>query len=57
MSSIPQLSQCLQGVLGPTAQQIARETQCVQRQRKLDGATLVQTLVFQMDGTSNRIAR
>jgi len=46
MTTIPQLVDVLQAVLGPTAETEAKKTGFVQRQSKLTGAKFVQTLVF-----------
>jgi hypothetical protein len=46
MTSVPDLAQTLQTLLTTTADQLATSTGCIQRYRKLSGATLVQTLVL-----------
>lgn len=46
MSTVPQIKEILQRVLGPRADELARETGFVQRQRKLTGAGFAQGLVF-----------
>ena len=46
MSSVTQVSQQLQFILEERADELARETGCIQRERKFSGADLVQTLVF-----------
>src|SRR5438874_262493 len=46
MSSVAYLSEQLYRVLEERANEIARETGCVQRQRKFSGASLLQTWVF-----------
>jgi hypothetical protein len=46
MPIIEQVAAAMQDVLMTTAQRLARDTQFVQRESKLDGATFVQTLVF-----------
>ena len=46
MSSVAYLSEQLSRVLEERANEIARETGCVQRQRKFSGASLLQTWVF-----------
>src|SRR6266545_7558290 len=46
MPIIDQVAVAMQDVLTFVAQRLARETQFVQRESKLDGATFVQTLVF-----------
>lgn len=55
MSTLAQIEQIVQRVLGPRA----RETSCVRRHRKLDGADLVQAFVFgylqQTDSTSEEL--
>ena len=46
MSSVTQVSQQLQFILEERADELARETGCIQRERKFSGADLGQTLVF-----------
>src|SRR6266508_1061006 len=46
MPIIDQVAAAMQDILSTLAQRLARETQFVQRDSKLDGATFVQTLVF-----------
>lgn len=46
MPIIDQVADAMQDILITIAHQLARETQFVQRESKLDGATFVQTLVF-----------
>lgn len=46
MSSVTYLGEQLYRLLEERADQVARETGCVQRQRKFSGASLLQTLVF-----------
>lgn len=46
MTSVAYVEQQLQYVLESRANELARETGCIVRQRKFDGATLVQTLLF-----------
>jgi hypothetical protein len=46
MTTIPQVAQALQTVLGDVANGAARATRFVQRRSKMDGAKFVQTLVF-----------
>jgi ligand-binding sensor domain-containing protein len=46
MSSVAYVEEQVQHVLGSRANELARETGCIVRQRKFDGATLVQTLLF-----------
>ena len=46
MSNVAYLSEQLYRVLKDRADELARETGCVQRQRKFSGASLLQTLVF-----------
>jgi hypothetical protein len=46
MSSVAYLSEQLQHILEERADIVAKETGCVQRQRKFSGASLLQTLVF-----------
>lgn len=45
-TTIPQLSQILQQLLIEDANQIGRESGFIQRERKLNGASFVQSLVF-----------
>jgi len=46
MTSVAYVEEQLQDVLESRANELARETGCIVRQRKLDGATIVQTLLF-----------
>lgn len=46
MTTIPQVAQAMQAILGPGAQRAGYESGFVQRQSKLGGAALTQTLVF-----------
>jgi hypothetical protein len=46
MTIIEQVADAMQDILITIAQRLARETQFVQRESKLDGATFIQTLVF-----------
>ena len=46
MSSIPQIAEVLQQVLGPEAEAAGRASGFVQRQRKVNGANFTQTLVM-----------
>ncbi len=46
MTSVAYLSEQLDSLLEDRADELARETGCVQRQRKFSGASLLQTLVF-----------
>ena len=46
MTSVAYVEEHLQHVLGSRANELARETGCIVRQRKFDGATLVQSLLF-----------
>ena len=46
MTTIAEVATCLQAVLTTTADEVAQATGAVQRQSKLSGATLVQTLVL-----------
>src|SRR5436305_304288 len=50
MTSVADVEQQLQYLLESRANELARETGCVVRQRKLDGATIVQTLLFGFQG-------
>jgi Transposase DDE domain len=59
MSTVTQVKDLLQRVLGPRADELARETQFVRRKRNLDGSDFVQGLVFgylhQANATSEEI--
>lgn len=61
MLTIPQVAAALQTVLTVAAQRAAQQTGCVQRQRRLTGPLLVQTLVLgwlgQPDATLERLAQ
>jgi hypothetical protein len=46
MQSISQVEEHLKFVMEERAPILARETGCIQRERKFDGATLLQMLVF-----------
>ena len=46
MTSVAYVEEQLWHVLETRANALARETGCIVRQRKLDGATLLQTLLF-----------
>ena len=46
MTSVAYVEEQLQNILESRANEVARETGCIVRQRKLDGATMVQTLLF-----------
>jgi hypothetical protein len=46
MATIPQISSAMQRILGPIADDLGWETRYQQRQSKLTGSRLVQTLVF-----------
>ena len=46
MEKIPQIELSLKQVLEERAKVLARETGCIERQRKFNGADLVQTFVF-----------
>jgi hypothetical protein len=46
MTSVAYVEEQLRQVLESRANELARETGCIVRQRKLDGATIVQTLLF-----------
>ena len=46
MSSVAYVEQQLQSILEERANELARETGCIKRERKFSGADLVQTLVF-----------
>ena len=46
MMSVSQVEHCLKHILEERANTLARETGCIERQRKFSGADLLQTLVF-----------
>jgi hypothetical protein len=46
MSTITQIKEVVQQILGPRADELARETQFVRRKRKVSGSDFVQGLVF-----------
>ncbi len=46
MTSVSQVAESLKSVLEERANALARETGCIQRERKFSGADLLQTLVF-----------
>ena len=46
MSSVSQVERSLKHILEERANVLARETGCIERQRKFGGADLLQTLVF-----------
>src|SRR5450432_2764251 len=46
VESVSQIEQSLKHILEERANALARETGCIERQRKLSGADLLQTLVF-----------
>src|SRR5713101_4356345 len=46
MMSVSQVEHCLKHILEERANVLARETGCIERQRKFSGADLLQTLVF-----------
>ncbi len=46
MASLSQVERSLKHILEERANVLARETGCIERQRKFSGADLVQTLVF-----------
>ncbi len=46
MSTIPRVAQCMHRVLTDFANEAAKKSGFIQRQRKLDGASFVQSLVF-----------
>src|SRR6266516_1191691 len=61
MSTVAQIKEIVQRVLGPRADELARETHCVRRKRTLDGSDFVQGVVFgylhQADATSEELAQ
>ena len=61
MSTVAQIKEILQRVLGPRADELARETHFVRRKRNLDGSDCVQGLVFgylhQADTTTEDLAQ
>ncbi len=46
MSSVPQVSESMKRILEERANELAKQTGCIQRERKFSGADLLQTLVF-----------
>jgi hypothetical protein len=46
MMSVSHVEHCLKHILEERANVLARETGCIERQRKFSGADLLQTLVF-----------
>src|SRR5271167_4187121 len=46
MSSVAQVAENMKRILEERANELARETGCIQRERKFSGADLLQTLVF-----------
>ena len=46
MSSVPQVAENMKRILEERANELARETGCIQRERKFSGADLLQTVVF-----------
>jgi hypothetical protein len=46
MTSVPQVAESLKSILEERANDLAKQTGCIQRERKFSGADLVQTLVF-----------
>ena len=46
MQSVSQVETSLKTIMEERAQVLARETGCIQRKRKFNGADLLQTLVF-----------
>jgi hypothetical protein len=46
MASVSQVARSLKHMLEERANVLARETGCIERQRKFTGADLLQTLVF-----------
>jgi len=61
MSPVAQIKEILQRVLGPRADELARETRFVRRKRNLDGTDFVQGLVcgylHQADATTEDLAQ
>ena len=61
MSTVAQIKEIVQRVLGPRADELARETHCVRRKRTLDGSDFVQGVVFgylhQADATTEELAQ
>jgi hypothetical protein len=61
MSTVAQIKEVLQRVLGPRADELARETHFVRRKRQLDGSDFVQGLVFgflhQADASTEELAQ
>ncbi|HEU5383033.1 MAG TPA: hypothetical protein VFV38_47105 [Ktedonobacteraceae bacterium] len=46
MANVAQVEQALKHILEERANVLARETGCIERQRKFSGSDLLQTLVF-----------
>ena len=46
MASLSQVERALKHIMEERANVLARETGCIERQRKFSGAHLLQTLVF-----------
>src|SRR6266446_2845527 len=46
MSSVAQVAESLKRIMEERATELAKQTGCIQRERKFSGADLVQTLVF-----------
>ncbi len=46
MTSVSQVARSLKHILEERANVLARETECIERQRKFSGADLLQTLIF-----------
>jgi hypothetical protein len=61
MSTVAQIKEVLQRVLGPRADELARETHWVRRKRSLDGSDFVQGVVFgllqQADASTEELAQ
>jgi hypothetical protein len=61
MSTVAQIKEVLQRVLGPRADELARETHFVRRKRQLNGSDFVQGLVFgflhQADASTEDLAQ
>src|SRR5713226_5633528 len=46
MSSVPQIAEHMKRILNEQANELAKQTGCIQRVRKFTGAILLQTLIF-----------
>ncbi len=46
MTSVPQIAEHMERILNEQANELAKQTDCIQRVRKFTGASLLQTLIF-----------